>query len=242
MILRPRLVSVYFPGSDQYPRLARVLEYTARRWAPTWDISIREVGAPEVRSAVRQSAADNSWKLGYWADAVEDAPDGTLLLLVDADTFVAAPLQPLLGEPFDLAYTVREAERFPLNGGVIAVRAGAPARAALSAWLEEDRAMLRDPERCEPWRRVYGGQNQASFGACLERGAFKGLKVLQLPCREWNCEETGWADFQPGRTRIVHVKAALRAHVFGLRAYPHTRVLAEHWRTLEREALTQKTE
>jgi hypothetical protein len=232
----PRLESVYFPGSDQYPRLARVLRYTAQRWAPNWDIRVREVGPPEVTSPLRQSAADNSWKLEWWARAVEEAEDGQLLLLVDTDTFVAAPLDPLLDLTFDLAYTYRAASRFPLNGGVVAVRAGEGTRAAFREWLTEDRKMLRDPARLEPWRRFYGGQNQASFGACLEGGTFRNLRILPLPCREWNCEETGWAYYQEGRTRIVHVKAALRAHAFGLRSFPHTLELSTVWRRLEREA------
>jgi len=242
--VKPRLVSVYFPGGgDQYPRLARVLEYTARRWAPSWDVQVRQVPAAGVSSALRQSAADNSWKLEWWTRAVEEAPDGTVLLLVDADTFIAAPLDPLLlALPFDLAYTYRDAARFPLNSGVVAARAGAGTRAAFREWLAEDRLMLQDPARLEPFRRFYGGQNQASFGALLERGAFRDLSVLRLPCVEWNCEETGWSRFKEGETRVVHVKAALRAHVFGLRSYEHTRDLANYWRRLEREALTQNPE
>jgi len=232
--MTPLLYSVYFPGSDQYPRLARVLEATARRWAPSWEIRVDAMPAPVLRSSVRQAATDNHAKLGYWADAVDAAPDGRLLLLVDADTFVAAPLEPLERLDFDLAYTVREAVRFPMNGGVVAVKVNARTRSAVRAWYEIDRAFLLDPALCEPFRRVYGGQNQASFGAALEGGTFGELSLLTLPCKEWNAEETAWSSFRPGETRIVHVKAALRAHAFGVDAHPSTRALAEHWRRLER--------
>ncbi len=232
------LVSVWFPGEgDQYPRMARVLAYTARLFAPAWSIRVEEIPRPTLASRASQAAMDNSWKLERWARVVEDAPDGAGVLLLDTDTFVTAPLDPLWEIPFDLAYTVRDAAPFPLNGGVVAVRANPRSRAFMRAWHQRDREMLRDLALREPWRRRYGGQNQAALGSLLEGPEVERLHVVRLPCWEWNCEDLSWHRFGP-ETRIVHVHAALRATTFHFGATSPALVpLAALWRRREREAL-----
>lgn len=234
----PRLVSTWFPGDlDQYPRLARVLEYTAKLYAPTWDIRVEEALRCGVSCGrASQAAADNSWKLEHWTRAVLEAPEDCGVLLMDADTFVTAPLDPLWSIDFDLAYTVRGVARFPLNAGVMAVRANERTRRFMERWLARDRFMLKDLDYREPWRRIYGGQNQASFGSLLEGPEVADLRVVTLPCLEWNCEDVSWSRFGPG-TRIVHVKSALRTTVFYVQVEPTLRPLAALWRQREGEAI-----
>lgn len=237
--MRPRLEAVWFRStSHQYQRLARVLEHTARRHCRDWEIAVRQVDPPTERASTGSGAdAANHRKLAEWAAAATRAPEGARLLLVDADTFVAGPLDDLWDRDFDLAYTVRTASRFPLNGGVVALRVGQGTRAFLAGWLEQDRLFLRDSAARRPWRARYGGQNQAALGAVLEGGlaGSLGLRVAELPCRVWNCEDTSWARFGP-ETRIVHVKSALRMTAFGLASFPAVRPLARMWRELEAEA------
>jgi hypothetical protein len=231
------LFSVWFPGAgDQYPRMARVLAHTARLFAPTWSIRVEAIPRGALVSRASQAAMDNSWKLEHWARAVEEAPDGAGVLLLDADTFVTAPLDPLWGIDFDFAYTVRDSDLFPLNGGVVAVRANERSRAFMRVWQRRDREMLRDLDLREPWRRRYGGQNQAALGSLLEGPEVARLDVARLPCWEWNCEDLSWRRFGPG-TRIVHVHSALRATVFHFGATTPALVpLAALWRRREREA------
>lgn len=239
--MRPRLEAVFF-GDGQYPRLARALALSAQRHCPGWDVNVRRID-PHVRAASGNEAdAANHHKLCEWRRLVEGAHDGARILLVDADTFVTAPLDSLWEREFDLAYTVRDASRsrFPLNAGVVAVRVGPATRRFMDAWSERDAAFLRDIEARGPWRQRYGGQNQASLGAILESGlaAALGLKVATLPCLEWNAEDTSWERFNPAVTKIVHVKGALRMAVFGIASSQHVRPLARMWRDLD----TQLTE
>jgi hypothetical protein len=238
---RPRLYSVYF-GEDRYVRLAKVLKYTAGRHCRGWNVDVAHVDPTTLRAASQNiSHANNSWKLEFWRDAVLSSPDGARLLLVDSDTFVNAPLDPLWGIPFDLAYTGRDQCNFPLNAGVIAVRVNPRTRAAMSTWFERDRAFLADFGLHSPWRKAYGGINQASFGSLLEGGAFAalGVDVVRVPCREWNAENTCWnrPNFNLAAARIVHVKSALRLAVFG-ESVPNQnmRATVNLWRTLERQA------
>ena len=236
--MRARLESLYFgPAGGQYPRLARVLSLTARRFCPDWDVTVRRIPPHHIQAASGSDAdAANHYKLAEWTRLACVAPDGSRLLLVDADTFVAAPLDPLWERDFDVAYTARpQGSRFPLNAGVVALRVGPRAREFMLAWLGTDAAFLADTTARGPWRRTHGGQNQASLGFVLGAAS---VKVLALPCAEWNCEDTTWAKFGPG-TRIVHVKSALRMCAFGIGpSAPGVRNLARMWRDLDAEAAT----
>ncbi len=235
--MRPVLYSVWFESaSKQYARLARVLDRTARKHCPGWDVRVEKVDPPEVTTPTgTQSFADNSWKLGYWTRAVTDAPDGAEILLVDSDTFVTRDLSPLWDIDFDVAITVRETARFPLNGGVVAVRVNSTTRKFMEAWLGMDRQFLANPAEHRPWRRKYGGMNQSSLGYMLELSSpfSEQFNVARLPCLEWNCEDTSWARFDPEVTRIVHVKSALRMAVFGIGPRRDVRHLASMWHALE---------
>lgn len=78
---------------------------------------------------------------------------------------------------------------------------------------------------------------------CGKGGLKRALKVnlIGIPCREWNCEDSAWNAFDPGRTRIVHVKSALRRALFDRTAEdmarPGVARLVEMWRGLEAETM-----
>lgn len=261
--MTPVLVACHFGAKveldGQYDRLARVLEFTARRHCPTWDLRITRI-VPELHEAASGNPSHgwNTAKLVFWQEAVEAAPDDTPMLLIDADTCILQPLDPIWHQPFDLAYTVRDHDRhrIPLNGGVVAVRVSPAVRAAMRAWRDDNDRMMTDRIHHEHWRRKYAGINQASFGCLLESGrgcpcagcqaraqappSFDGLAVVKLSCHEWNCCE--WAAFRASRARVLHIKSKLRRAVFGAQTpTPVTAPLATLWHRLEAEALAAES-
>lgn len=236
-----RIESVWF-GNGIYERMARVFLATAQQWCPDWQINLRNV---DVRSLDRHPRAltshvANTQKMEEWNDIVQRAPNGSRLLLVDADTFFTRGITDVWRTRFDIAYTTKES-RFPFNSGVVFVRVSPQVKAFFEVWAEENRAMLVDASRHAPWRRKYGGINQAAFGRMLKSEAAEVLNIVGLPCQEWNCEDSSWVDFDPERTRIVHVKSALRRAIFSgcvLSARkPGVAALAELWRQHEAECL-----
>lgn len=234
----PRLESVWFGidgigGMAQYPRMARVLDFTAREHNPTWDVRVRQIDPPHVRAkSGATSDTDNAHKLQHWRDIVLTADEGSRILLVDADTFVTGPLDALWDIPFDVAYTTRTS-MYPLNAGVVAVRVNHHSRAFFHGWAAQDEAFLHDPEAHAPWRAKYGGMNQASLGCFLESERHDEL-LTQLPCATWNCEDTTWAAFDPATTRLVHVKSALRMAIFKVApATPALAPLVDAWLAAE---------
>lgn len=223
---RRRLIACYFTPQDRpeegehWARMARALRKTAELHCPGWDIEIEEIH-PEPMESARKSRANatNSQKLRHWVDRVLAAADGQELLLMDVDAFIVGSLDEAFADPaFDLTYTVRPpGKAFPFNGGVLFLRVSANVRAFMHIWRRENDHMLADRRYHGPFYVKYGGINQAAFGKLLEDGIphALGLNIRTLPCETWNCENTSWAAYEPGVTRIVHAKSALRRRIFG---------------------------
>lgn len=217
-----------------------MLLFSAGQHCPGWEIDVRPI-TPAVVSQPSAAAAyvENTQKLEWWTSQVLHAADGDRLLLVDTDTMVTGPLDPLWDLDFDIALTCRPpGAAFPLNGGVIGVRVNARSRGFFRAFNEENARLLVDRQRHEHWRQRYGGINQAALGVLLSSAGTHGARVLQIPCRQWNCEDSTWASYHPEHTRIVHIKSALRRAAFhgGVIGYKHLCPLVRLWRDLEAQA------
>lgn len=229
----PRLDACYFnwPHDARWARMARVLEWSARSACPTWQVQVQAI-TPLPSSGIRKFV-HNTRKLEHWAARVADAVDGDRLLLMDADMAILRPLEDVWDRPFDVAYTVRP-KRFPINGGVVFLRISDRVRQFVIDWTRENRRLLEEPTGTYPWAKEYGGINQASLIGLLPECAARGIATLELPCAEWNCEDTTWTKFDPAVTRILHVKSDLRNAIFaGHHVSPALDPLVRTWKQLD---------
>jgi len=240
-----RIISCYFAGAgtgDRWPRLARVFEHTARTHSPEWQLQLTKLSAPRRRLNQSDNHSANALKLEHWCDAVRSANDGDELLLIDADAFIVRPLDDIWVMPFDVAYTVRPpGYPMPLNGGVVFLRVSSSTRQFMATWGAANAAMLLDRALLAKWRK-YQGINQRALGMLIEEGLTGLHSLLDLPCAEWNSEDSAWSSFDPAFTRIVHVKSELRDAVFPSKYHPcrkpHLKAIARIWEELERDALS----
>lgn len=221
-----------------YERLARVLAYSAAQQCPSWQREIETAPAPPAHRNPSAAWRANAHKMTRWCQRLDQAVDADAILFLDVDTCIVRPLEALWEWPFDLAYTVKTTQRYPFNTGVVAVRVSPAIRSFFRRWHAETVRMLDDRLHHQAWRRQYGGIHQAALGALFSAGAARDLTLAQLPCREWNCEDTNWAAFDPQATRIVHLKDGLRRAVLGLTvgANHRVRAIVTYWRALERQA------
>lgn len=234
----PRLEACYFPSprDARWKRLARALQASAWQACPGWDVQVRPITPTRAESSIGlYSHVANTQKLDHWAETVNAADDGEQVLLVDTDTVVLQPLDDLWALPFDLAYTTRP-RGFPFNAGVIAVRVSDRVRTFMADWADANRALLgADKANAYAAARTYGGINQASLAPLLQHASERGITLRALPCAEWNCEDTTWAEFDPARTRILHVKSALRTMALSMeRPSSELAPLVAVWRRFER--------
>jgi hypothetical protein len=217
-------------------------EYLAQsEWELTcWAEALR-LQMPTV-PALADCYAANTHKLEHWCQAVQEAPDGTPMLLIDADTAILQPLVHVWERRFDVALTVKPKPpaRFPLNAGVIFLRASLLTKAFMQGWLDGNACLLANQREHQQWKGRFGGINQAALGRWLDRPSEPNtLNIHRLSCAEWNCEDDSWATFDPQVTRILHVKSDLRRAVFSgpkqAARGPHAR-LAKLWLDLEQQA------
>jgi hypothetical protein len=242
--MRPRLEACYFGEGDHgemYARLAHVLEHSALKHCPGWDVNVERLTPPEYVSAMgNPSHVWNTQKLEHWRRRVIGAPDGARVMLIDGDMLITKNLDDVWRFPFDLAYTIRTATRLPLNGGVVCVRVSERVRAFMDRWWKTNLRFLEDRAAHRAYRAKYAGINQASFGYLLEHG-MAGLEVHKLRCAEWNlCE---WNRHEPSEARIIHYKSTLRRATFGVapvranRLPPRMQALIKRWRQEEKEMM-----
>src|SRR5262245_45370586 len=131
--MTPRLITCY--EGEKYSRLAHVLSATAAKYCPTW----------QVIATLLVLHPDDATKLLHWCEAIESAPDGTPLALMDCDTMILKPLDDLWQQDFDVAITVRNPKHspWPNNAGVVFVRASDRVRAFFRHWLAGERKLLK---------------------------------------------------------------------------------------------------
>lgn len=234
--MNARLEACYFgPGVDgRWDRMAAVLRQTATDHCPGWAVNIVSLNV-SIQSRRLLREAMNTAKLKYWNDIIQNSEDGDRVLLIDTDTVVLRPLDPIWEKNFDLAYTVRPAT-FPLNGGVVFVRVSPALRAFFQAWVTENVRLIDDSsDQPQAWRNKYGGVNQAALAHVLDTN--HGLRLATLPCLEWNCEDTTWHLFDPAVTRILHIKSALRLACLESQPIPaELAQLAAIWKARDRAA------
>lgn len=243
--MTPRLIA-FHDGKD-YARMARVLEHTAAQHCAHWDRRIVDTALfTERQSTVEQRVRLDNRKLLRWTEAVEAAPTGTPMLLVDCDVMILRPLDDIWERTFDVAYTSRDPHHspIPLNAGVVFVRATDAAICFLRAWYANTKPFKKQMQdkQSAGWlhvRRKYGACDQAGLCQTLKRPP-AGATVLALPCQEWNCEDSEWRYFD-AKTRLVHIKGALRQAVLGQplsnpKLAPIVAPLAQRWFSYEQEA------
>ena len=169
-------------------------------------------------------------KFEYWNELVQTETEA--LALMDCDMLVLRPLEPIFDDPdFDIAYTVRPGP-IPFNSGVVYVRPNERSRAFFSYWGRMARWVVSQGSHGLKLLEKYAGVQQYAFSLALEevkrqhdpeglhyptgpeRWDLSGCKMKAVQCAEWNSTGVTWKEFSPG-TRVIHVKALLRDHIFG---------------------------
>lgn len=209
-----RIVSNYVGA--QYADLAKVLSLSAIQHCPSWEQDICRMPDEDGSRSPWEMHQD---RLVRYRAAIAQSGEGDGLLLIDADTLIVRSLNRIWAREFDVAYTVhRYADcAWPVNTGVLFVRASPRVVAFFDAWIAASRAIGTD-ESTEAFRaasKQYGAPDQQAFWETLQSQR-QSVRAIAVPCREWNCADAEWEHFTP-MTRIVHIKGVLRTAIRGRR-------------------------
>lgn len=130
------------------------------------------------------------------------------------DALIVKPLEPVFEKDFDLAVTVREHEKYPVNNGVIYIKP--ECKHAMAMFWTDVRI------RCDNYEeniRRWGGDQLALHEELAAHGDEpRGMKALRLPCDTYNAstEQMKPADIIRLRDAyVVHFKGARKSAMLG---------------------------
>lgn len=239
------------PTGANYERMAKVLEYTCARYSPATPLTLHRITAPDDDliavinkrpHARKQLYLDNVRKLKHHCQIVQEARDGEVLCLIDADTMVLGDLAAVEMDGIDILLTSRPPScAYPLNTGVIFVRASRWTQRFCIDWQETAEAMLASESFHIEWKGKFGGITQAALGYLRKQTtADMTVRIADIPCSIWNCENDCLKrELFTEQTKVVHVHGNLRKVLFNFEQ-PYNRqvsTLAERWRGYEAAAM-----
>lgn len=227
-------VSFDYDGKDNYERLADVFCYSALYHCPDAVVEHVEMGPPP-KIKRKQGIQSNTSKLDVWVDRINASKDERIIL-IDCDMIITGNIFEAFDRfYFDIAYTNRDSHSLPLNGGVIFVRNNERSVAWINELKKINEKMYCDRIFHKEWRSKYAGINQAAMGYLIENYPKDKIRLISIPCIEWNCANPEWQYFDPNKTKAVHVKGRLRqACIMKGVVEEHYSACTEAWKSYER--------
>lgn len=239
-----------------YERMACVLEYSIGLNSPDTPFVLHRIDEPddELTAAVNRRPQyqrpnfllPNARKMKHQCQIVQEATDGEVICLLDADTMVLGDLSAagdIRGKFYNLIPEIVATERpkgstYPLNTGVMFVLVRSYTKGLFRRWWEIVQEMVDCHALHAEWKAKAGGVNQAAF-AKFDHD-YPGCHIERVPCAIWNYEsECQKRELFSEQTKVVHIHGNLRRHLFQHEepCNQQVRMLAERWRELEKQAI-----
>lgn len=190
--------------------MAAVLRHTVEKYCSDAAFRSDQIRRPPEVAHVRQLAPNNLAKICSWKNALDTAVNP--MVMCDADTFVVNDVGDVWDEDFDVAYCWRPGNR-PVIGGVIFARPTDAARRFMGDWVTLAAQQMLDPRVVECRQSIYGGPNQSALHTLTKNDASY-ADIVSLPANPWNLCDEVWSEFEEDKTKIVHLKGAVRQEAF----------------------------
>ena len=206
-----KIITTYFERDIRYRKLLNVFYNSAKEKMPAIPIEVLSF-QPPVQKYTTNEINNHHWDTYYafMAKINHALITPSNVLMADNDLIFLNSVEDVWKKDFDVAITVRN-HRCRYNTGVCFARDTIAAKYFLTRWKDNTCAVANrfDLREIQTW----WGIDQASLNLTIKEGIK--LKLLELPCQEWNAEQTNWRNVTT-RTKIVHIKSGLRRIVFGL--------------------------
>ena len=186
------------------------MRHTVVKYCPNADFRSDRIRKPPAVAQVRQLVPNNLAKICSWKNALDTAVKP--IVLCDADTFIVNDIGEIWDRDFDIAYCWRPGPR-PVIGGIIFARPTDAARRFMADWVTLAAQQMLDPQVVECRCRINGGPNQSALHTLTKHDAGY-VDLISLPADPWNLCDEVWSEFDENRTKIVHLKGAVREEAF----------------------------
>jgi len=209
-----RIFTVAF--GDEYLWMLDAMRRSVIENFPDAQFVVAHVKGPPPSKWLQPFLTNNDLKMEYWAQYIEEAPEGAHVVLMDCDTLVLRPLDAVFESQFDIAYTVRDG-KVPFNSGVVFIKVSDKTRKFMRQWADANHAMIKKGSTVLHLVAEFAGINQRTMRDMLDRYSRNGtdFRIKAVPCAIWNCEQENYKNFDPDKTAVLHVKSWLREMLMG---------------------------
>ena len=190
-----------------YSKLKKVFENSLQFTMPDMKYHIYEMKPPRPETW-RHDLAHSSLKVSQEVLRTKE-----LTAVCDIDLMFLRDISDIQEMDFDIAITKRNFKA-PINSGVWFYRPGKNAENFVNLWIKNKLKIMKNYSKYEKTVIKAAGINQGSLVMTIEELGPK-IKLLELPCVEWNATQTEWKKITD-KTRIIHIKSEVRKYCLGL--------------------------
>ncbi len=177
-------------------------------------------------------------KAPLWAKAAHYYPDERIVLL-DTDMLVIKDITHFFDEEFDIGFTYKHAEIYPINTGVILAHTTPPTLEFLDAWAQRTTEINNDPklrEQATTRAFPFGAPDQMAWWNMIsfEKGTNKykiSIKNTELTIRGFSCQELNETNSCPitDITHIIHYKGGWHSILIDGTGFTSKRSREDSW-------------
>ena len=177
-------------------------------------------------------------KTVLWAEAARRHA-GENLIFVDVDMLVRKDVEHFFSEDFDLAFTYKDSEIYPINTGTFLTRGTATTAAFFDRWEKETKKIMQDKEllrRATIHDFPYGAPDQMAFYEMIQYQKGKKryqvtIEGTQLSCAGFPCEMLNETNSVPitETTAIIHYKGGWHNILLNGRGFTFRRPRGASW-------------
>lgn len=223
-----KLIGVFFEVNDRniYTHLTNVFKYSVHKHMPHVDLEIHELPAPVIENKKHQHQMIKQRK---WTELALQQTDD--YCIIDTDMLIVGDLSTAFKNDFDIAYTAREWERKPLNGGMIFGRPNDRSKNFWVQWLDCCEKAYNDKEYWSVLNRECKGFAQSALWHIICNDI--NCNIFPLPCSIYNACDEEWA-YVNNDVKAYHIKGKMRKALFHNQEIPCKKVY-DIWRKYEVE-------
>lgn len=213
-----KIITVCFARKFYYNKLLRVFENSLKAVMPKIKPKILRPKLPRSIDHKRDTA------FAFIAAAKYVLKAKHLTAVCDCDLMFLKSIADITEKDFDIAVTTRSKVKY--NTGLWFYRPSNNAALFVREWIEQTNNIMKDFCTWEDFCWNHGGIDQASLYLTIRKLKRK-IKILELPCEEWNSTQSEWR-YIDENTRIIHIKSQLR----GFCCKPNKNKITEKWEFL----------
>lgn len=206
------IVTVCFERKKEFAKLLKVFQKSAKATMPNVNLKIIKPVMPENRdnNKYRRRKRDNAFAFATAARYALKSKE--LIAVADVDLMFIKSIEDVADLDFDIAITVRpKQKRAKYNTGLWFLKPSERSKLFIRKWIQKTNYLMKNFVRFTDYILSKSGIDQASL--CMTMDRIKDIKIIELPCQEWNATQSEWENVNE-KTRVIHIKSQLRLAVF----------------------------